>query len=104
MGSNKIEPEQEFRAAERSVPIFITNVYKGTAESDITSNIYEKTSENVSLEKIVMKRLNEYDAYKFYITASKLHMFLEGNLWPQGIIYRRFVHFKKKKRDRRKCF
>lgn len=93
MGSNKIEPEQNFGAAEKSIPIFITNVYKGTAESDITCYIYEKTSANVSLEKIVMKRLNEYDAYKFYIPASKLHMFLDENLWPRGIKFRCFVHF-----------
>ena len=96
MGSSTAETEFNFRAAERKIPIFITNVHKGTSESDICKYIYGKTCENVILQKIVMKKQSDHDAYKFFVTASKLQMFLDDKLWPSGIIFRRFVHFKKR--------
>lgn len=37
MGNNTSEPEDKFRAADRKVPMFISNVNVGTLESDITS-------------------------------------------------------------------
>lgn len=96
MGCNSVETEYNFRAADRKVPIFITNVHKGTSESNICKYIYNKTSENVSLEKIVMKKQSDHDAYKFFVSASKLQIFMDEKLWPSGIIFRRFVHFTKK--------
>lgn len=96
MGNSTVEPEQKFKAADRKIPIFITNVHMGTLKSDIIKYIYNKTNESVSLEKIVMKKKNEYDAYKFFVSESKLQMFLNENLWPQGVIFRRFVHFRTK--------
>lgn len=92
------DTNDKFRAAEKKVPIFITNVHKGTKEIDITSYIHTKTQENVKLEKIVMKTDSDHDAYKFYVSELKLSTFLDENLWPKGIIFRRFVHFKYKTR------
>lgn len=96
MGSSTVATEYNFRAADRKIPIFITNVHKGTSESDICKYIYGKTCENVILSKIVMKKQSDHNAYKFFVSASKLQLFLDEKLWPSGIIFRRFVHFKKR--------
>ncbi|XP_059058159.1 uncharacterized protein LOC131851654 [Achroia grisella] len=88
MGNSNIEPEQKFRAADRKIPIFITNVHMGTLKSDISNYIYSKTNETVNLEKITMKRKSEYDAYKFFVAQSKEQLFLDEKLWPKGIIFR----------------
>ncbi|XP_050667431.1 uncharacterized protein LOC126967087 [Leptidea sinapis] len=97
MGNFVVESDEKFRAADRKIPLFITNVHKDTVESDIIKYIENKTQESiVSLEKISIKRQCEHDAYKIFVSQSKLPLYLDENLWPQGIIFRRFVHFKLK--------
>ncbi|XP_064076293.1 uncharacterized protein LOC135194609 [Vanessa tameamea] len=99
MGNVVVESEEKFRAADRKIPLFITNVHKDTAESDIINYIKNKTKESVTLEKISVKRQCEHDAYKLFVSQSKLSLYLNENIWPQGIIFRRFVHFKLKRKD-----
>jgi hypothetical protein len=96
IGNSKIEPDQKFKAADRRIPIFISNVHMSASEMDICTYIRQKTCEDVSLEKIAKKSSSEYVAYKFFIPESKLQIFLDEKLWPQGIIFRRFVNFKRK--------
>ncbi|CAG4955884.1 unnamed protein product [Colias eurytheme] len=83
-----------FKAAERKIPIFITNVHKDTLEADICEYIYKNTKESVELEKIDIKKSSEYCAYKFFVCSLKKHLFLDEKLWPKGsIIFREFIHF-----------
>lgn len=97
LGNVVIDSEEKFRAADRKIPLFITNVDKNTTEADIAKYIKSKTNEEVGLEKIIIKRKCEHDAYKLFVSQSKLSLYLDENLWPQGIIFRRFVHFKPKR-------
>lgn len=92
-----VNPEEMFRAAERHIPLFITNVHKNTSESDITRYICKMTKETVKLEKISIRRECDYKAYKFFVAQNKLSMFLDEKIWPQGIIFRRFINFKLKR-------
>ncbi|VVC92927.1 unnamed protein product [Leptidea sinapis] len=78
MGNFVVESDEKFRAADRKIPLFITN------------------ESIVSLENISIKRQCEHDAYKIFVSQSKLPLYLDENLWPQGIIFRRFLHFKLK--------
>lgn len=89
-----------FRAADRKVPMFITNIHSETPESEIVNYIRSKTQETVSLEKIRMKKERGHIAYKFLVSESKLPSYLDENLWPRGIIFRRFVHFNRQKSNR----
>ncbi|XP_063392099.1 uncharacterized protein LOC134677558 [Cydia fagiglandana] len=88
------ESNSNFKAAVMKVPILITNVHKDTAEDDIANYIRDKTHEIVRLHKIAIKKHNDYDAYKFFVPQHKLSLFLEDKLWPEGIIFRRFVNNK----------
>ncbi|XP_063365273.1 uncharacterized protein LOC134653840 [Cydia amplana] len=88
------ESNSNFKAAVMKVPILITNVHKDTAEDDIANYIRDKTHEVVRLHKIAIKKHNDYDAYKFFVPQHKLSLFLEDKLWPEGIIFRRFVNNK----------
>lgn len=84
----------KFKAAVKKVPIFITKVHKETTEKDITDYVYQKTQEVISLERILLKYPKPYNAFKFFVAESKLSLFLSSGLWPEGIIFRRFVNFK----------
>lgn len=84
----------KFKAAEKKLPIFITNIHKDTVESDIVDYIRSKTKETVSLKKIVMKKQTNYNAYKFFVAENNIQLYLDEKMWPQGIIFRRFVHYK----------
>lgn len=89
------EVQGNFKAAETKIPIFITNVHTDTLESDIVDYIFRKTNETVSLQKLNIKRGKEHhNAYKLFISKHKLPVFLDDQLWPPGIIFRRFVHYK----------
>lgn len=97
IGSVVVESTEKFRSADRKTPMFITNVDEATLESDIADYIHKKTGENVNLERINIKRQCEHNAYKFIVSQSKLHMFLNDKLWPEGIIFRRFMHYRPKR-------
>lgn len=91
--------EGKFKAAERKIPMFITNVHKDTQVCDITDYIKAKTKETVILEKIDINQRRNHSAYKFLVSEKKISIFLDENLWPEGIIFRRFVHFRNKQTD-----
>lgn len=93
-GKAILEPSSKFRAANVKVPLFINNVHKETAESDIIDYILEKTNEPVTLKKINMKFKRGYNSYKIFVPQSKLTLFLDDELWPEGISFRRFVYLK----------
>lgn len=84
----------KFRAADTKIPLFVSNVHKDVLESDITDYIYEKTREKVSLLKIKMKKQRDYNSYKIFVSKNKIEIFLDDNLWPAGISFRRFVNMK----------
>jgi hypothetical protein len=90
------ELDSKFKAAERKVPIFISNVHKDAQDKDIEEYIFSKTQQKVTLERIDIKIDKGHKAYKFYVFPSTQSMFLDENIWPKGIIFRRFVHFKYK--------
>lgn len=95
MGMNS-DGDVKFKAAERQCPIFITNIHVDTKEQDIVSHIYEKTKQNVTLQKILIKRETSHKAFKFFVPVSSLPLFLNETLWPKGVIFRRFVNYKHK--------
>ncbi|XP_063539268.1 uncharacterized protein LOC134748413 [Cydia strobilella] len=82
-----------FKAAERKVPVLITNVHKETTEDDIIQYIYGQTKDTVSLKEINIQKRRDYKAYKMYVSKNKLHMYLNEKLWPEDIIFRRFVNY-----------
>lgn len=60
---------------------------------DIIEYITAKTKERVFLEKIDIKRDTSHKAYKFFVSPNNLPLFLDKNIWPQGIVFRKFVRF-----------
>lgn len=89
--------ECTFRAADKKIPMFITNVHISATERDIINHIYNKTQERVFLEKINMKVERGHKAYKFMISESNLSIYMDESFWPEGVLFRRFVNFKHKK-------
>lgn len=84
----------KFKAAEdKKVPLFISNVSPETREEDIITYIKEKTNEVIHLKKINVNTNKNYNAYKLYVSKHKVDVFLSEQLWPEGITFRRFVHF-----------
>uniref|UniRef100_A0A2A4JLC1 Mutant cadherin n=1 Tax=Heliothis virescens TaxID=7102 RepID=A0A2A4JLC1_HELVI len=86
-------PDGRFRAADIKVPLLISNVSTEASEDDIIRYIKDKTSETVTLKKINMKSVRKYSAYKLYVSKHKADLFLNSEVWPDGIVFRRFVHF-----------
>lgn len=84
----------KFRAADMKIPLFISYVNKETTEEDICDYIQSKVNEVVTLERINMKADRQYNAFKLFVPKNKINTFLDDNLWPEGIAFRRFIHFK----------
>ncbi|XP_059047370.1 uncharacterized protein LOC131842821 [Achroia grisella] len=101
IGKAVCDRELNFKAADKKVPMYITNVHKETAERSIVDYILNKTGEQVTLIKLSIKNENKYNAYKFFVPTYKLSVFLNETLWPAGIVFRRFVHKKYGTADRR---
>lgn len=95
MGTAQASSSSNFKAADSFVPLFISNVDKSTSESDICEYIKTKTGLAVKMEKINMKSEKSYNAFKVFVSKIKIETFLDDSLWPEGIRFRRFIHFKK---------
>lgn len=63
--------------------------------ADIEKYIKCKTDIDVTLQKIDMKRKKDYSAYKFLIPKHKLSMFMDENLWSDGVSFRKFITMRK---------
>lgn len=98
-GEAIVEAENKFKAADIKVPLFINNVDKCASAIDISNYISLKTNVEVSLEKIKSKQVREYDAYKIMVPRSKLSIFMDAKLWPDGISFRRFVSLYRRHED-----
>lgn len=95
-GKAVINSDAKFKAAENRIPLFISNVNKDASEMDICEYVQSKTKEKVTMEKTKMKTDRPYNAFKMYVSKHKLDLYLDDNLWPDGIRFRRFVHFRKR--------
>lgn len=93
-GKAVTESQSKFKAAVTQVPLFISNVNKNTSETDICDYIQAKTKEKITMEKINMKKDRPYNAFKIFVSQNKLDVYLNDELWPDGIKFRRFVHFR----------
>lgn len=71
------------------------DVDQSTSAQDISSYIMSKTQVDVILEKIKAKTPRNYDAYKVLVPKSKISIFMDVELWPDGITFRRFVNFRR---------
>lgn len=100
MGTASYELQYKFKAAEISVPLFINNVDKSVVMNDIASYILHKTQVSVKIEKVDMKREKEYNAYKIFVPHNKLTVFLNDNLWPEGVKFRKFINFRNRINER----
>ncbi|XP_050552136.1 uncharacterized protein LOC126911096 [Spodoptera frugiperda] len=101
VGNATKDSELNFKAAEKRLPIYITNVHKETSIDDISNYILKKTGEKVNLIKLSIKNENKYNAYKIFVPSYTLRLFLNESMWPKGIVFRRFVHYQYRTADNR---
>lgn len=96
-GKAASEPNSKFRAASaKKIPLFISNISKETTEQDIVEYIRCKTQTEVNLTKVLSKTNRSYDSYLFYVDSFKVSLFLNEEIWPKGICFRKYVVFSKK--------
>lgn len=95
-GKALIELDGKFKAAEKTIPLFINKVDKQTSGEDIIDYVKEKTGLSVDLRKINSRTQKRYDAYKMFVPHTKISLFLDDGFWPQGIRFRRFIYFDRK--------
>lgn len=98
-GRAQVSGSSTFKAADVKIPLYIYNVSKETKVEDISNYIMNKTGAQVTLEKVIMKEEKDYDSYKMYVSKSKLNLFEDDNLWPSGILFRRYIVFNKNRKD-----
>nr|XP_026498749.1 uncharacterized protein LOC113402657 [Vanessa tameamea] len=92
-GKAVVQPDNNFKAADVSIPIYIYNVSKQTTEGDILKYIKNKTNLDVSLNKWNMRHDKAYCALKIFVPQYELETFLCDDLWPEGVSFRRFISF-----------
>lgn len=97
-GKAVTNPAGKFKAAVLNVPLYIDYVDKNASVSDICQYIFENTQIRVELENIPSKRIKHYNSFKVMVPRHKLAIFMDRNLWPDGIIFRRFVNFNRDKK------
>lgn len=83
--------DNNFVAAEKWTPLYISNVKKGTALEYISEYIKGKTGLGLRLEKLNMKDEKQYDSYRLFVPDNEVEKFLSCEFWPKGITFRKYV-------------
>lgn len=100
-GKAILKPNEKFKAADIRTPLFINNVDINTSEKDILDYVKKKTNIlDVTIRKINMKKQKRYNAYKMFVPHHKLSLFLNDEIWPEGIRFRRFIYFNRDKYEK----
>lgn len=76
-------------------PSYYTFIYKvnnETSERDVTDYISQRTNICVTVKKINIQKHNRYGAFKMFISNEKLSLFLANDLWPAGVLCRKFIY------------
>lgn len=94
-GTALVNEDTKLKAADVSIPLYIYNVSQENTEQDLADYIHDKTSIIIKPEKVNTKSSRDYSSFKFYIPRSKLSLFTNNELWPQGIYFRRYIQFRK---------
>lgn len=101
IGKAVIDSNSKFKAFDEKVVLYIYNVDKQVTQTDIIDYIEEKAKLRVGIEKMIMKVPKSYDAYKISVPKHKYEDFMRDDFWPEGISFRKFIDFSKKKTDRK---
>ncbi|CAH0720919.1 unnamed protein product, partial [Brenthis ino] len=99
LGIGKVETSSTFKSADIKVPLYISNVDKNTSERDICEYVQSKTQEKITIQKLTMKEDKQYCSYKIFVSRNKLDLYLNSDIWPEGIMFRRFIQFRKYKNN-----
>lgn len=93
------DASSKFKAAEVKCPLYIYNVAKGVSEADICSYIQNKTHLDVTVKRMDMKLMKDYESYKVFVPETKIDIFMQDDFWPEGIAFRRFIKFSHRKQN-----
>lgn len=99
IGKANTETNMKFKAADTKIQLFISNVHKDTTEEDIREYINQKTQDTVTLEIVQMRKDKGHNSFKLWVSKQKLSMYLDDNLWPEGISFRKFINFRHRYRS-----
>lgn len=98
-GTAVVNVAERFKAADVQIPLYIYNVSKEVTERDVANYVLEKTNVTIMPERVdVVKSEKDYTSFKFFIPRSKLALFNNNELWPEGIYFRRYIMFRKGKK------
>lgn len=92
-GKANVDSDEKFKAAD--IQFYIYNVNKEATDKDIANYVMKKTNVLIIPVKMKMKYEKEYVAYKFFIPKHKLPVFMNADLWPDGVSFRQYVTYRK---------
>jgi hypothetical protein len=93
-GTAKIDPNCKFKAADIRLPLFVYNVDKNVSSHDIEDYVEARTRLKVKADRVEVKAEKNYIAYKILVPNYKMSAFLDDNMWPEEISFRRFIEHK----------
>ena len=92
-GTASVDTGTKLKAADIQIPLYIYNISKENTERDVAEYVYAKTQINIVPEKINMKSSRDNNSFKFYVLRSKMSLFMDNSLWPEGIYFRKYFLF-----------
>lgn len=98
-GRATTKPECNFKAADTKVPLFMYNVDMSVSATDIMQYLKKKTQLSLHIQQVNVKKGKYYLAFTIFVPKYKLPVFLDSNLRPEGVAFRRFFDFSVKRRS-----
>lgn len=89
-GKAAVEPTAPLRAAKPNTPVYISRLHYTTKAEDIVDYVRQKIKYTPRVQKLESRRNVNFLAFVVRIPNCFLHLVMDENFWPQGVVFRRF--------------
>ncbi|XP_026743671.1 uncharacterized protein LOC113505251 [Trichoplusia ni] len=89
-GKAPVEPQTRVRAAQPNTPVYISRLHYSIRAEDIADYVRQKVRYAPRVQLLESRRNVNFKAFVVRVPNCFLHLVMDDNFWPQGVVFRRF--------------
>lgn len=89
-GTAPAESNIKIRAAKPNTPVYISRLHYTTKAEDIVEYVRQKLKYAPRVQLLESRHNANFKAFVVRVPTCFLHLVLDENFWPQGVVFRRF--------------
>ncbi|XP_022824467.1 uncharacterized protein LOC111354990 [Spodoptera litura] len=89
-GTAPKEPDMVLRSAKPTTQLYLSRLHHSMTVENVVEYIRELTGLTLRVERLEPRYKMNYESFVVRVPSDYLHIFLDEEFWPTGVVYRRF--------------